>query len=367
MDRIGARSQGPLGWWRALALAVAFGQPSLALSDDQYTVVELGKLWADSSRATGINDTGQVVGTLYGSTGFLLHTPKMHAFLYSDGELNDLHESVAKIKNCRDTTGEFITGNGEVVGEVFCSLHERVRSHLSSTWFVYRKGVAVVVQGAIGASSKTGEFPVAVGRDWILHIFRLDENGTMHDNGLLAVASGIATGIPTGMNSAGQVVGVRGGVMGGAWTWLEGTVWELAPGAGYSSAWAINAAGDVVGTRGTSMEDHHAFLYRIGSMRDLGTLGGHTSVALAINTKGQIVGFSDITEIMREPAGGTGARAFLYEDGKMKDLTRLLVGPDAPFVTLRDATAINDVGMITANGTDSRSTGEHAYLLKPVR
>jgi len=90
---------------------------------------------------------------------------------------------------------------------------------------------------------------------------------------------------------------------------------------------------------------------------------------VGINTGGQIVGFSDEEEIgaSREPAHGPGARAFLYEDGQMKDLTRLVVGPDATFVKLQEATAINDAGMITANGTDSRSPGMHAYLLKPVR
>jgi hypothetical protein len=44
-------------------LVVAFWQPPPALADDQYTVTELGRLWADESRATGINDAGQVVSS----------------------------------------------------------------------------------------------------------------------------------------------------------------------------------------------------------------------------------------------------------------------------------------------------------------
>jgi probable HAF family extracellular repeat protein len=345
--------------WTALVLVFALGQLPLALAEDQYTLTDLGKLWAYESRATSINSAGQVVGTLTG--GFL--PAKDHVFLYSEGELHDLHDAVAKTKKCMwnmRTTGLFITDMGDVVGWVFCSGSE-IRHGVAETWFVYRNGAAVVAAGTIGGSSKAREFPVSVGGK--IHIFRVDEDGTTHDSGALAGAAGF----PTGMNSAGQVVGWSvGSGQTRAWTWSDRTLRELGPFGDLSSkAFAINAAGDIVGAADRSKDERHAFLYRGSSIRDLGTLGGQTSVAYGINTKGQIVGWS-----AAEPATAGGqsspARAFLYEDGQMKDLSRHLAGPAAQFVILHEATAINDSGMVAANGTDSRSSGMHAYLLKPV-
>jgi probable HAF family extracellular repeat protein len=347
-------------------LVLTLGQPPMAFADDHYTLTDLGgKQWTDQSIARGINAAGQVVGTLSGG----LLPAKDHAFLYSEGELHDLHDAVVKAKNCMwnmRTTAVFVTDSGQVVGEVWCS--GSVRRGWADSWFVYRNGAAVVAPGTVGSSSKVGEFPVAVHGE--VHIVRLDEDGTMHDSGALTgFPTGLTRGFVTGMNSTGQVVGyfAESGQW-RAWTWREGTLLQLGPFEAkmFSKALAINAAGDIVGTAGRSDDDKHAFLYRGFSMRDLGTLGGRTSVAHGINNKGQIVGWS---EGAAASAGGESSqnRAFVYEDGQMKDLTRHLVGPAAQFVTLHDATAINDAGIIAANGRDSRSSGIHAYVLRPVR
>jgi probable HAF family extracellular repeat protein len=73
----------------------------------------------------------------------------------------------------------------------------------------------------------------------------------------------------------------------------------------------------------------HAPRYRIV---DLGTLGGPTSAAEAINSHGQIAGWSDT-------AGGN-RHAFLYSDGVMQDLGTLTGGSDSY------ATALNDSGQV---------------------
>ena len=68
-------------------------------------------------------------------------------------------------------------------------------------------------------------------------------------------------------------------------------------------------------------------------MTDLGTLGGTNSYAIAINDRGQVVGYSGTDR------GMTG-HAFLYSDGAMTDLGTLggAVGSWA--------SAINDRGQV---------------------
>ena len=58
-----------------------------------------------------------------------------------------------------------------------------------------------------------------------------------------------------------------------------------------SVAYDLNEAGQVVGKSQTSSGEWHAFLWKDGSMQDLGSLGGE-SCACAINEDGQIAGYS---------------------------------------------------------------------------
>ena len=85
-----------------------------------------------------------------------------------------------------------------------------------------------------------------------------------------------------------------------------------------SRATAINDKGQVIGESATAGDlATHAFLYSNGIMNDLGTLGGTYSRATAINKKGQVVGASDTAENM------VRQHPFLYSDGTMTDLTQL--------------------------------------------
>ena len=67
----------------------------------------------------------------------------------------------------------------------------------------------------------------------------------------------------------------------------------------------------------------HAFLWDRGQMTDLGTLGGESSYATAINDGGVVVGFSQI-------AHSRNSHAFIWRKGSgMKDLGTL--GGDQSF------------------------------------
>lgn len=50
----------------------------------QYTIIDLGTLGGTESAAYGLNESGQVVGK-----SKLLNSSKYHAFLYSNGAIND--------------------------------------------------------------------------------------------------------------------------------------------------------------------------------------------------------------------------------------------------------------------------------------
>jgi probable HAF family extracellular repeat protein len=79
-----------------------------------------------------------------------------------------------------------------------------------------------------------------------------------------------------------------------------------------SVAYGINEAGQIVGEAEAQGGIPRAFLYEQGKMRDLGTLGGSRSGARAINERGQIVGWA-------ETADGT-ARAFRWGGDRIEPL-----------------------------------------------
>ncbi len=110
-----------------------------------------------------------------------------------------------------------------------------------------------------------------------------------------------------------------------------------------SFAYAINASGQVVGGSLTAAGSEHAFLYSDGNMLDLGTLGGGSSVAYGINDSGLAVGDSDV---------GAVAHAFLYDGSRMDDLT-----PTSGFSSAR---AINSAGQVA--GSIDNPQGTTAFI-----
>jgi probable HAF family extracellular repeat protein len=114
---------------------------------------------------------------------------------------------------------------------------------------------------------------------------------------------------------------------------------------------AINQQGQIVGSSDTRRGTTHAFLWENGKMRDLRTLGGKESHAVAINERGQVVGSS-------ETKRGT-THAFLWENGRMIDLGAL-GGPDS------EAVAINDSGQIVGSSRTKGSTDAGVYGRVPI-
>jgi len=114
-----------------------------------------------------------------------------------------------------------------------------------------------------------------------------------------------------------------------------------------SRAEAVNSRGDVVGISALAgSPSSHAFLYSNGAMTDLRTLGGKSSWAHGINDLGQIVGSS-------QRADGN-SHAFLYTDGEMIDLGTLGGRTSTAY-------AVNNAGQVV--GISHTADGpQHAFL-----
>jgi probable HAF family extracellular repeat protein len=108
-------------------------------------------------------------------------------------------------------------------------------------------------------------------------------------------------------------------------------------------------AGRIVGASQTSDGAIHAFKYEQGAMTDLGTLGGTTSWAFAINSAGSIVGSASV-------GGDLATHAFLWTqtDGMM-DLGTL-------GGTYSRAAGINDDGQVAGWAQMPGDTAYHAFV-----
>lgn len=226
--------------------------------------------------------------------------------------------------------GSAINNNGVVVG---CSDVMPNGVHA----FVYRDGVmqdlgtgadtqagnscalAVNGSGAVAGRSATGELVI-----W--------KSGTVTRLGI--------QGDVGGMNDAGSVVG--GYTAGGrtrAFLFRDGSLTDLGMLGGVetsSAAKAVNSRDEVAG-----MSNGRAFVYTGGAMRDIGTLGGSTGGARGINDRGQVVGMASNEFGQPHP--------FIY-DGTMRAL------PGGGF---SEAVAINERVQIVGTGE-----GRYGYLVE---
>jgi len=310
-------------------------------------LIPLGTLGGGSSSANALNDRGQVVGSAETRPG------KTHAFLWEKGQMRDL--GVPPGTDMSEAVR--ITNRGLVVGVAgranVLPYHEHLvvwRRHgsirdLGTPW----SSPEAVAQGGaatfVGGVNEHGEI---VGSTVPDHV---GERSFLWDGrSLRSLPPRSARSEALDANASGRVIG---------WTYRESNfravTWErgqmrllpLPPGRKGAFTSAINDEGEIVGYGWANREvDNHAVLWRIGTVIDLGTLGGTQSEAEAINNRRQIVGTSETASDSEAPVW----HAFLWHDGRMVDL-----GSGYPV-------AINDRGQIIGN---SGPYGGHARVWLP--
>lgn len=336
-----------------------------------YQLIELG-----DALATGINDVGQVVGTISVDMtdtsgawpGLVVKVPQ--AAIYEKGQWHALPVPGYPFEygtSWNDSYGRAINNQGVVYGitqwrGTTCGSHS-----CTQIPFSFRSGdlhLYTNVQGAVPEdnyalvrSNEQGN--MALGSDKVLI------------NGQLVLAPGVDKFSRTaiyGINNHDQFTGQYGPISGEDYLWSHAAVYTKGErkdigtlGGDQAYGTALNDSGTVVGSSNLTPGDRNAvaFSYDGSSMKSLGTLGGDLSFAVDINNAGDIIGRSSVQ-------GSALFHAFLYRQGQMMDLNAVLDPIFATQWTLTDAISINEAGWILAQATRNDGGEHRSVVLVPV-
>ena len=394
----------------------------------RYSIVEiptLGGLNAFPASHNALNERGEVAGTsdvTFASNG---NAPIYHAFVYSRGVIRDLGagagvNSIAKAINAKgqavfesrgtnyDSFRSYLYSNGSVVEVGDLGGHISAPNSINdngdvvgqayvpgggSYWraWLYTNGSSTNIPAnfvteavAIGVSNSKLVAGTALvmdfaNNDFGMRAFVSSSGGPMKFLGCIEEnpCAYPHASFAEVMNSSGQVAGKANTPNGEihAFLWSKGAMIDLEalPNSirKQSEAYAISSNGYVTGisyVNGLLGGGNYsrAFLAGRGKIIDLGLIAGASqSVGRAVNNRGEVVGEC----VFEAPASPLPYAAFLYSEGVMYDLNKLVIPQKSLIgrVNLISAYAVTDSGYILALGFNSATGGMQTYLLKRLQ
>ena len=377
----------------ALPMSVAWGADG---GETRYQVTNLDSLGGTPSEGNSINNRGWIAGP-----SELAGNAVRRATLWRDGEPQDLgtlgglHSNVLfPVKNVRGLiTGIAETAEPDPLNERWsCSRFFPSRTGNICRGFVWRNGKMrplPTLGGSNGFATGSNNRRQVVG--WAENTVRDPTCSQVDEQYLqfhaviwgpgrrqikdLPPLPGDSASAATAINDLGQVVGISGRCdrAFGRFSAIHSVLWKDGVptnigdlgGVAWNTPVAINRRGDIVGFSNTSPADGgsfraQAFLKLAGQpIQNLGTISPDETLsqALGINESRQVVGISCTP-------GFASCRAFIWEDGVMRDLNGLVApGYSDQLITAND---INDLGQVTGRALEQGTGAEVPFVATPA-
>jgi probable HAF family extracellular repeat protein len=292
-------------------------------------LVNLGALpGPNSSCPTWINDRGEIAGDSEVGVDQSAGNALEHAVLWNGGRIIDL----GTLGGVASDAGS-VNDRGQVAGSALNAVPDPLSNDFTSN--VLGPNCAIIPPTA----TEVRAFLWQDGAMRDLGTLGGPDSGALWINNRAAVAGVSYTDATPNLTTGFPAVD--------PFLWTNGTMRDLGTLGGTSgTANALNERGQVAGTSNLAGDQtHHAFLWTGGVLRDLGTLGGDNSEAFAINSTGEVVGRADFSP------GVDNHHAFLWKNGTMLDLGVVDGGPNTT------AYGVNDRGQVIGD-----ASGEHAWL-----
>jgi probable HAF family extracellular repeat protein len=319
--------------------SVAFGQTAM------FSVKALAKPPGETQAgAIGINDAGDVVGTVSGSS----QCPNFCAVIW----VNGVPTLLGAVAGATKSSAISINNSGEIAGIA-------AGDTFGIQAVIWNNGTPTPLPGAYSSASNAA-FLNDAGQ-----VVGTEEVSAVEWNGLTETVLGLMPGDTeagaAGVNNNNLVVGFTCCANGsGRATVWHGTVPSLLPSiiktGGSDNAYAVNNSGVVVGAASTGA-GRHAAAWANGVVTDLGALNTISS-ALAVNNRGIIVGEADSVG-----AGDVHAVLWSRIGAPIQDLNNLISATAASEILLTGATAINDNCTIVVEGYTRKTKLYEALLL----
>jgi probable HAF family extracellular repeat protein len=314
-----------------------------------YTITDLGAVGEApyNGSPNAINISGQIAGQ-----GWIAGFP--HAQLWGQSGIRDLD------KNGLGSSGYGLDSAGRVVGESGLLISGSFEEH-AVLWTKEgdMQDLGTLPGGSTSRASGIDSSGRIVGRsdyadsDLYTHAFLWTSQTGMQDLG--ALPGGMTLTQANAINNKGHIAGASANH---ACLWLkQGTIKDLGALSGGSAvALGLNDRDHVVGYSLVVGSGPHALLWtKRNGMQDLGTLpGGTLSIAATINNAEQIVGYS--YNALGMP------HAVLWNAEGIQDLNDLITANSGWVLVY--ANSINDRGQIV--GIGNLNGPLHAYLLNPI-